>query len=104
MANATPSDPVACHDTLIAAGVSTVSITGGWSRVIVENRTQSGPDMWVRPYTTGTPTLAARGSGSKRVPAGMARIFDMPGSHKFELVGNGNDYSVEGLRDTEEAQ
>lgn len=87
------------HATLAAGTVDTVTITGGFSRVEILNRSGAA-DL----YVTNDGTTPSGGCDNCQiVPAGS--VLNIPasavsGSEVVNVVGNGNGYSVIGTNES----
>lgn len=86
------------HTTLVAGTVDTVTITGGYPRIEVLNRSGVA-DL----YFTNDGTVPSGGCDNCYiVPAGSSLNIpasDVAGSDVVQVVGNGNGYSVIGTNE-----
>lgn len=86
------------HATLVAGTVDTVTVTGGYPRIEVLNRSGAA-DL----YVTNDGTVPSGGCDNCLiVPAGSALNIpssDVAGSDVVQVVGNGNGYSVIGTNE-----
>lgn len=86
------------HATLTAGTVDTVTLTGGWGRVEVLNRTGTA-DIY---FTTDGSTPSGGCDNCQIVPSGSSLnvpTSDAGGTEVVNLVGNGNGYSVVGTNE-----
>lgn len=86
------------HATLVAGTVDTVTVTGGYPRIEILNRSGAA-DL----YVTNDGTVPSGGCDDCRiVPAGTSLNFaasDVSGADVVQIVGNGNGYSVIGTNE-----
>jgi hypothetical protein len=99
MASASDTDAVSA--TLDSTTVDTVTITGRYKTIEVQNREAAGGvDIWFK--IGGTPSTA--GAGCYCVPAASALAVDvltdgenLDDDKVVKVIGNGNDYTVSGV-------
>lgn len=86
------------HATLVAGTVDTVTVTGGYSRIEILNRSGTA-DLYV---TNDGSTPSGGCDDCSIVPAGTSLNIpssDAAGSDVVKIVGNGNGYSVVGTNE-----
>lgn len=86
------------HKTLSGTDVDSVVISGSWSHWRITNRA-GAETLWLSVKEPGVVTAAPEADGSYFVIAGDSIYIPAPPSKTAFVVGDGNDYSVEGVKD-----